>query len=437
MHELIVNDWLDHDYIERHTDGWPALRERALRMAARARGRGLRHRAPTRCAAWRATTARREPAAIRLNYGMQRVRGGGNAVRADRASCRAWSAPGGTAPAALLLSSSGWFRRCATTPRCSGPTCSARAAPRTINMSTIGDDLLRDGERSPTAAFGPKIEALVVYNSNPVAVAPESPKVARGFAREDLFTVVLEHFMTDTADYADYVLPATTQLEHLDVHTSYGHTYALINEPAIAPLGEAQAEHADLPRARRAHGLRRRRASPTATRRSRASRSGREAASTSTRCAQHGWVKLAAARGAVRRRRLPDAERQAAMIDVAAASACPTTCRTTKSAASTPELARALSARDDLAAGAQLPQLELRQRAEPARHRGRAGARDPRRRRRAARHRRRRRWCASSTTAAATVCKARASASARGPASSTASASGGASSAPTAPTSTS
>jgi anaerobic selenocysteine-containing dehydrogenase len=73
-----------------------------------------------------------------------------------------------------------------------------------------------------------------------VAVAPESPKVVKGFQREDLFTVVLEHFMTDTADHADYVLPATTQLEHLDVHASYGHTYALINEPAIEPLGESR-----------------------------------------------------------------------------------------------------------------------------------------------------------------------------------------------------
>jgi anaerobic selenocysteine-containing dehydrogenase len=64
--------------------------------------------------------------------------------------------------------------------------------------------------------------------------------VVSGFARDDLFTVVLEHFMTDTADHADFVLPATTQLEHLDLHTSYGHTYALVNEPAIAPLGEAK-----------------------------------------------------------------------------------------------------------------------------------------------------------------------------------------------------
>jgi anaerobic selenocysteine-containing dehydrogenase len=97
-------------------------------------------------------------------------------------------------------------------------------------MSAIGQAL---------ACADPPIEALVVYNSNPVAVAPDSPSVVRGFAREDLFTVVLEHFLTDTADYADYVLPATTQLEHLDVHRSYGHLYVVANNPAIEPLGEA------------------------------------------------------------------------------------------------------------------------------------------------------------------------------------------------------
>ncbi|RZJ06552.1 MAG: molybdopterin oxidoreductase family protein, partial [Acidovorax sp.] len=87
----------------------------------------------------------------------------------------------------------------------------------------------------------PKVEAVVVYNSNPVAVAPDSGKVVRGFAREDLFTVVLEHFKTDTADYADYILPATTQLEHWDVHLSYGHTDVVLNRPAIEPLGEARS----------------------------------------------------------------------------------------------------------------------------------------------------------------------------------------------------
>jgi anaerobic selenocysteine-containing dehydrogenase len=116
------------------------------------------------------------------------------------------------------------------------PDLLGHKSPRTINMSTIGDDLLRPA--SPE--FGPAIEALIVYNSNPLAVAPESAKVAQGFARPDLFTVVLEHFQTDTADYADYLLPATTQLEHWDVHMSYGHTDALLNRPAIAPLGEAK-----------------------------------------------------------------------------------------------------------------------------------------------------------------------------------------------------
>ena len=83
-------------------------------------------------------------------------------------------------------------------------------------MTTIGDDLLK--ESSPE--FGPKVEAVIVYNANPLAIAPDSGKVMRGFEREDLFTVVLEHFQTDTADYADILLPATTQLEHVDAHTS-------------------------------------------------------------------------------------------------------------------------------------------------------------------------------------------------------------------------
>src|SRR5690349_22511860 len=107
---------------------------------------------------------------------------------------------------------------------------------RTNNMNTIGDDLLK--EASPE--FGPKIEAVIVYNANPVAIAPDSSKVQRGFEREDLFTVVLEHFQTDTADYADILLPATTQLEHVDAHLAYGHLYMMANNAAIAPLGEAK-----------------------------------------------------------------------------------------------------------------------------------------------------------------------------------------------------
>ena len=106
---------------------------------------------------------------------------------------------------------------------------------RTVNMIRLGDALTL-----PDAGVGgPPVQALVVYNSNPAAVAPDLAAVRRGLGREDLFTVVLEHFQTDTADWADYVLPATTQLEHWDVHLAYGHVYATLNRPAIAPLGEA------------------------------------------------------------------------------------------------------------------------------------------------------------------------------------------------------
>ena len=239
MHELITNDWLDHDYIERHVDeGWPALRERALQWT------------PERTAAECGITADEvrglardyastKPAAIRLNYGMQRVRGGGNAARLIAllpCLVGAWRHRAG----GLLLSSSGWFKGRKRDAWLQRPDLLAGRTPRTINMSTIGDDLLR--EASPT--FGPKVEAVVVYNSNPVAVAPESRKVAAGFAREDLFTVVLEHFLTDTADHADYVLPATTQLEHWDAHLAYGHTYAMLNQPAVQPLGQARSNAA-------------------------------------------------------------------------------------------------------------------------------------------------------------------------------------------------
>ncbi|HXE46755.1 MAG TPA: molybdopterin-dependent oxidoreductase, partial [Ramlibacter sp.] len=232
MHELIVNDWLDHEYIAQFTLGWDALRERALRWSP--------ERASAVCgvpAAQIRSLARdwgtTRPAAIRLNYGMQRVRGGGNAVRAIAclpALTGAWREPAG----GLLLSSSGMFP--VDKAALQRPDLLAGRSPRTINMSTIGNDLLR----AASPQFGPRIDALVVYNSNPVAVAPESGKVVAGFAREDLFTVVLEHFQTDTADYADYVLPATTQLEHWDVHLSYGHTDVLLNRPAIATLGEAR-----------------------------------------------------------------------------------------------------------------------------------------------------------------------------------------------------
>ncbi|MFM2341548.1 MAG: hypothetical protein RLZZ592_1201, partial [Pseudomonadota bacterium] len=235
MHELVAHDGLDHDYIARHVDvaGWAALRERvqAWTPERAAEVCGLDADAIRALARDLGTT---QPAAIRLNYGMQRTRGGGNAARLIAllpCLTGAWRHRAG----GLLLSASGWFASVRDDAARQRPDLLAGRCPRTINMSTIGDDLLR--EASPD--FGPKVEAVIVYNSNPVAVAPESAKVAQGFARDDLFTVVLEHFLTDTADHADWVLPATTQLEHLDLHVSYGHTDVLLNEPAMAPLGQA------------------------------------------------------------------------------------------------------------------------------------------------------------------------------------------------------
>ena len=236
MRELIVHDWLDHDYIAQYTLGWEQLKERAMlwNVQRAAKVCGVPEAQITALARdYGMSLEHKTPAAIRVNYGIQRVRGGGNAARAVAclpALIGAWRHRAG----GVLLSSSGMYpvNRAAL----QRPDLLAGRKPRTINMSTIGNDLLR----AASPDFGPKIEALVVYNCNPVAVAPESGKVVQGFARDDLFTVVLEHFHTDTADYADYILPATTQLEHWDVHLSYGHTDVMLNQPAIAPVGQAK-----------------------------------------------------------------------------------------------------------------------------------------------------------------------------------------------------
>jgi anaerobic selenocysteine-containing dehydrogenase len=226
MHILIKENWLDQQYIDAHTVGFEALKERALTYT------------PSKVAAicqipeQQVIDLAREygstrSSAIRLNYGMQRSSGGANAVRAVMslpALTGAWREPAG----GVLLSASGWFPL--TTERLERHDLHP-PAKRTINMTSIGDALLN---------ADPPIKALVVYNSNPVAIAPDSEKVIQGFARDDLFTVVLEHFQTDTADYADYILPATTQLEHFDVQKAYGHFYLMCNQPAIAPLGQCK-----------------------------------------------------------------------------------------------------------------------------------------------------------------------------------------------------
>ncbi len=235
MNVLMAEDLIDHAYVAAHTVGFEALKRRAAAYppARVAQICGIDEAELVDLARLYGKTRK---AAIRLNYGMQRVRGGGNATRAIAclpSLTGAWRDRAG----GLLLSSSGWtpFDTAALQRPDLLPGWPSEL-PRIINMNAIGDALLHEGD----TAFGPKIEALVVYNSNPVAVAPDSARVAAGFAREDLFTIVLEHFQTDTADYADLVLPATTQLEHFDVHRSYGHTYVMVNRPAIAPIGQAR-----------------------------------------------------------------------------------------------------------------------------------------------------------------------------------------------------
>jgi len=240
MFELIRNDWLDPDYIAQHTVGWEALRERALQWSPQraaevcgitaAEIEGLAREYGEACKAGKSV-------AIRLNYGMQRTRGGGNAVRAVAclpALTGAWKSRAG----GLLLSNSGAFPT--NKAALQRPDLLGARQPRTLNMSAIGGALLQ----TTSPEFGPAVEALIVYNSNPVSVAPDSGRVVQGFAREELFTVVLEHFQTDTADYADYILPATTQLEHWDIHTTYGHTDVVLNRPAIAPVGQARSNTA-------------------------------------------------------------------------------------------------------------------------------------------------------------------------------------------------
>jgi anaerobic selenocysteine-containing dehydrogenase len=238
MHVLIRDDYLDHDYIKNHTLGFDQLAARVKTWTPETTAKicGIKPEVVEQLAQLYGTTAMRgEAVAIRLSYGLQRTHGGGMAVR--NVACLpalvgAWRHPAG----GVLLSSGDSFPK--RLDRLERPDLrSTSKARRLINMSTIGDDLLKPASKE----FGPAIQAVIVYNSNPIAVAPESSQVARGFAREDLFTVVLEHFQTDTADYADILLPATTQLEHTDIHATYGHLYMMANNPAIAPLGESKS----------------------------------------------------------------------------------------------------------------------------------------------------------------------------------------------------
>ncbi len=233
MHVMIDDDLIDAAYVRDHTEGFDELAQ-----IVTAPDYAPERIAPiTGIAAADIRTLAREfatttPAVIRLNYGVQRTDSGGSAVRAI-AMLPVITGQFRHYGGGLQLSTSGAFGL--NQQRLQRPDLMQLALgrpARTINMSQLGSAL--------TTLDSPPVKAIYVYNSNPAAVAPDSGNVLRGLARPDLFTVVHEQYLTDTTDYADIVLPATTFFEHKDLQTAYGHYYLQLSSPAIAPLGEAR-----------------------------------------------------------------------------------------------------------------------------------------------------------------------------------------------------
>ena len=230
LHVIFAEGLEDTEFLAERTVGADELRARAAEwpVARAARATGLSPDAITDLAR-RLAAAR--PAFIKLGPGAQRHADAGQAFRAILclpAVTGVWRYAGGvptsTAPGPSRIGQRPWSGRTSapTTARLESSTrCSSGGAGRHVRR------------RGPIAA-------LCIANTNPAVVNPDSGSVLAGLAREDLFTVVAEQFMTDTARYADVVLPATTQLEHLDVVASWGHRYLTLNQPAIAPLGQSQ-----------------------------------------------------------------------------------------------------------------------------------------------------------------------------------------------------
>ncbi len=244
MHVLFRDGMEDREYLEECAYGWEELREHALKAEhapeRAAEITGIDAATIERLARAYGVAGRegRGAAAIRLNYGIQRGENGGTAARAVAMLpliTGSWKTRGG----GMLLSTSGSFpfnQAKLQMPELMEQSPLKRKA-RVVNMNELGyalTELGRDGAE-------PKVMALFVYNCNAAAVAPDSTRVLEGLRREDLFTVVHEQFFTDTTDYADIVLPATTFLEAKDLMGAYGHLYAQISEMAIEPLGEARS----------------------------------------------------------------------------------------------------------------------------------------------------------------------------------------------------
>ncbi|MFY9647578.1 MAG: molybdopterin-dependent oxidoreductase [Terriglobales bacterium] len=232
MHVIINENLFDADYVSRYTIGFEELKARAQQyppeVAARFTGISA---ADIRKLAREYATVR--PSVIRVNYGIQRNDGGGMAMRAvTMLPCLigSWKEIGG----GLQLSTSGAFGL--NTPALKMPELMEQSLgrpARVVNMVQLG--------RALNSLSDPPIQSLFVYSSNPAAVCPNHNEVIRGLLRPDLFTVVHEQFFTDTTDYADIVLPATTFFEHKDLQAAYGHYYLQLSHQAIEPLGECRS----------------------------------------------------------------------------------------------------------------------------------------------------------------------------------------------------
>ncbi len=232
MHVIIYENLYDADYVARYTEGFDGLRERVREWTPQ-RAAELTGIAGEEIAALAREYATTRPAAIRLNYGVQRSERGAMAVRTVAllpVLTGSWKDLGG----GLQLSTSQAFqinRDALERPDLQHKALGREA--RLVNMTELG--------RALTALSDPPVKALVVYNSNPAAIAPDQNTVLAGLRRDDLFTVVLEQFQNDTADYADILLPATTFLEHTDLYFAYGHYYLQLARPALAPPGETKS----------------------------------------------------------------------------------------------------------------------------------------------------------------------------------------------------
>jgi anaerobic selenocysteine-containing dehydrogenase len=241
LHVVVRRGAEDREFLDRHTLGWDAFRARILEYPP-SRVAAITGLPVERIEALGERLAAARPTAIRIGPGLQRHAGGGMAVRAITCIPGVtgdWRhAGGGAAYDTRGFFTGNWARLWRDDLRPPGT--------RVLPMTRLGDVLL-----GPT---DPPVRSLLVYGSNPAASVPDQNKVRRGLARDDLFTVVIEHFQTDTADFADLLLPATMQTEHADLHIAYGHLYVAWNEPAVAPPGECLPNSEILRRLARALG---------------------------------------------------------------------------------------------------------------------------------------------------------------------------------------